>query len=278
MAVPRTTGNRADEIAQQEAGADFSQVNVGGEPVAQPDIDATVRRDGPDVLITPEKLAPSTFTRDVGDFRPSAKDLVAATIFDDPNMLATHESRADLLKRKSERGRLIYYAITPSFASAPAGDRILVKRTTMESAYSCTNCKGLGHTDTLCPTCKGERVEVFHGEMEDTSLPCRSCQVIGYSNDTGVKFASGFVPCTACNSVGWAGGIVIPEVAQTEPCWGTVVSSGPLCVDYFPGDLVQYSRYCGHTNHMKNGDAFTTMREHEVLWHLKELPREHQHR
>lgn len=269
MTEPRNSGNRADEVAEAERGADFSSINRSGEPTPTEDVDVTVERAGRDVVVHPNKRLSEQFRKDVGEFRESAKDVLAAQIFDDPTM--AQSALEDLARRKSERGSLIYYAITSSFAAAPAGDRLVVQRTTMESAYSCGNCKGKGHIEKECPTCRGAKVEIFHGELEDYEKPCRSCQVIGYANDSGKKVACGHVPCDSCNSSGWAGGVVIPEVSQTEPCWGIVVTVGPQCVNYFPGELVQYSRYAGHTNTTKTGEAYTTMRETEILWHLKEL-------
>src|SRR5262249_47811095 len=152
-----------------------------------------------------------------------------------------------------QRGQLVYYAIRPHTAAAMFGDRILVKRDTMESAYSCRHCRGKGHTEEICPTCKGETQENIGGALH----PCRSCQVLGYDRENMVP--RGFVKCEPCLGSGWAGGIVKPEVAQSAPVCGIVVSVGPDCVNLQLGDRVLHSRYAGHGTDTPEGETYQTL-------------------
>lgn len=262
---PSIVGNQADEQGAFNKGADFDAVNTSPMPRPAVELEVAVVSEGKNLVITPIERAIQMQRRGFAAIQESPRHLLDAQLFDDPNMVEAQRAQQSLIARKSERGQLIFYAIRGSALAAAIGDRLIVKRDTMESAYSCRTCKGKGHSEVQCPTCKGAKEENING----TAYPCRSCIVLGYSREGSSP--CGFVKCEACQGAGWAGGVVIPEVAQSEPISGVVVSSGPQCVNFFPGDRVLHSRYSGHTSVTPEGDAFTTMHEHEVLWLLREL-------
>lgn len=256
MAEPKTTGNVADEQHQ-----DFSEANSSAAPPTIDPITVDHERVEDGIILRPEHSA-SKPARGVGDLQEGAREQMAAQIFEDPTMLAPARGQ---IEKRSTRGALVWWAIRPNKAAAMWGDRVLIRRDTMESAYSCRNCKGKGHTDEQCPTCKGEALEKING----SEFPCRTCQVLGYDREQ--KHPSGFVACIACNGSGWAGGIVLPEIAQSAPVSGIVVSIGPECVNLKLGDSVLHSKYAGHTVTTPEGESYTTMHEHEVLWLLRDL-------
>lgn len=261
MSEPKNTGNAADELAQHETGADFESVNRSPAP---PDVPA-IKVHGEyvsamDLLLRQDIRFPNP-SNAPGELQEGAKEQMAAQIFDDPTMITPRGK----IEKRSERGALVWWAIRPKTAAAMWGDRVLIKRDTMESAYSCRNCKGKGHYDLPCPTCKGKCEEITNGEVR----ACRSCQCLGY--DREVKRACGFVLCESCAGSGWAGGIVKPEITQEAPVAGIVVSIGPQCVDLKLGDRVLHSKYAGHTVNTPEGESYTTMHEHEVLWLLRDL-------
>jgi chaperonin GroES len=260
MSEPRE-GNRADELAQHEQGADWSTVGTSSAPVSPlADIDVELSLDQQGNLILSPKRA--TAEGGIGDFRESEKDQLAAQIFDDPAMASRLSGDVERAIA-TDRGRLQFFAYTKHYASACFGDRVMVMRDTMESIYGCRFCKGKGHSEITCPTCKGTRIDI------DGTSDCRSCQVLGY--DREVKHACGYTRCTSCHGAGSAGGIVLPDSVKQSPISGIVVSVGPQCVNLRLGDRVLHSRYAGHTKYAPDGEVFTVMLESEVLELLKEL-------
>ena len=270
MSEPKNTGNAADELAQQEQGADFESVNRSSAPGYVSPIEVTANVEGGHLVVRKTDQPSPDFRRGVGELEESAQDKMAAEIFED-NTMITPYALGHVSKRKSERGALIFYAIRSSIGAAPTGDRILVKRDTLESAYSCRICRGKGHYDFDCPTCKGTGEERTNGVQS----ACRTCKCLGYERASGLGdekwYSCGKVPCEGCRGVGWAGGIIVPDIAQNEPACGIVVTVGPKCIDVFPGDRVLISKYAGHTTKTPEGDQFTIMHEHEVLELLKDL-------
>lgn len=262
MSDPKVSGNSSDELGQHEGGADFENVNRSSFPRDVPDIPVELTKVGRDILVQPTRHDGSRPAQIPGEIEAGLREQLAAAVFDDPNMMVPAAQR-DRIKRRSTRDNLVWYGVRPDDAMSMWGDRILVKRDTLESAYSCRNCKGTGHTEENCPTCKGTGQETFVVEGESTTHSCRNCEVLGYQFET--KYTCGFVPCRSCSGSGWAGGIVIPEVAQSEPIAGIVVSIGPMCVDLTLGDRVLYQKYCGHNFVTPEGVGFTLMHEHEAL-------------
>jgi co-chaperonin GroES (HSP10) len=258
---PKLTGNVSDELGQAERGADFESVNRSSLLQDVEPLRVTVESDGKDLLLRPEHHQGQQLARrGPGNLQQSARDELAAQVFADSSMMHPASQR---IQRKPQRGSLVWYSFRKTMAAAMWGDRILLKQDAMESAYSCRNCKGTGHTDEICPTCKGGHTDI------DGVSSCRSCQVLGYGFEA--KHAAGFVPCGSCAGAGWAGGIVVPEVAQSQPITGIVVSIGPECVDLRLGDRVLHSKYAGHAVTTPEGETFTTMHEHEVLWLLRDI-------
>lgn len=265
MSDPILSGNRAEETAEFENGADFTAINMSAGPLSVEPIEAQVEVSGRDLTIIPTRITPS-MARGVGELRESAKDILAAQLFEDPESMTPY-TQEKIEKAKSSRGSLIFYAIRPNVGAACAGDRVLIKRDTLESTYSCTYCHGKGHSEEICPTCKGEAVEKTNG----IASPCRSCKVLGYDREE--PYCSGRTPCEYCRASGWKGGIVIPDAAKSEPFLGIIVSVGPQTKDSCIGDRVIFSKYAGHTHTTPEGDSFTIMHEHEWLMLLKDLNR-----
>jgi co-chaperonin GroES (HSP10) len=261
MADPKTLGNRADEQGEHESGADFSAINRSPAPEPTDPIHVMVQRDNESLLITEiNRRFENLPTQRRIELQQGPRDLLDAQIFEDPAML---KRVSGAITRKSSRGALIYYAITPETAVGVWGERVIIKQDSQESAYSCRSCRGSGHTEEQCPTCKGSQIDI------DGASPCRSCWVLGYGRD--LKSPCGFIECSVCKGSGWRAGVVIPEVAQTMPITGIVVSVGPECVNLQLGDRVLHSKYSGHTQTTPDGEFYTVMQEHEVLELLKDL-------
>jgi co-chaperonin GroES (HSP10) len=260
MSDPKLTGNRAEEMAEYESGKDFDGISVATPPPDGEVLEVDATKLGDHILITPKRNGTASAYNGPGEVQESEKDQIAAQIFDDPKMNARVSGA---VTRKADRGQLQFYAFRSNMAAAVAGDRVKIKRDTMESIYSCRSCKGLGHGKEVCPTCKGTRIDI------DGKSDCRSCKVLGY--DREVWRSAGFVQCESCRGAGSPAGIVIPESAKSAPISGIIVSCGPWCKLYQLGDHVLHSRYAGHTLVTPDGEEYTTMHEHEVLELLKEL-------
>jgi co-chaperonin GroES (HSP10) len=261
MADPKTSviGNKSDEMGAFEQGADFAGVNHSQVPANGEQVEVHVQHDGKNLVLIPDN--PKAVKRHSPiELQDGPRQMTDAAIFEDPNMLSRVTGD---ITRKSSRGALIFFAVSKHNAIAVWEDRVLIKRDSMESAYSCQSCRGKGHTIEICPTCKGSSIDI------DGQSPCRSCQVLGYGMEA--KRAQGYVQCAACLGSGWAGGIARPEYTQSEPITGIVVSVGPLCVNLQLGDRVLHSRYSGHQQSAPSGEFYTIMHEHEVLELIKEL-------
>ena len=262
MSEPRNSGNAADELAEHERGADFSQVNRSAAPVAIDSIPVEGEFVDDGVLLKMRREVKTS--RAPMELQEGARAELDAQIFEDPSMV--HSEKQNIETRPAGRGALVWWAITDNQAAAMSGDRILVLRDTMESAYSCRECKATGHSEISCPNCKGTKKETSGGTK---GAPCRMCGVLGYEKET--KHSCGFVPCEFCNGSGWDGGIVKPESTQSAPISGIVVSVGPACHLLKVGDRILHSRYAGHNMEQRDGDSYTMMHEHEYLCLLRDL-------
>lgn len=260
MAAPKHIGNAADEQAAHEHGADFEGMNRSAVPESIPAIEVNVNATG-DGLVATRKFANGSMSQSVGEVNEGPLEIINAGIFDDPAM--AKRATGDVM-RKADRGKLQFWAMNGRMAGAAAGDRVNIMRDSMESAYSCRWCKGTGHSEDVCPTCKGDKVGI------DGAAGCRSCKVMGYEKENWRS--AGKVQCEYCRGVGHPAGIVIPESAKTAPVSGVIVSAGPNCKLYQWGDRVLYSRYAGHQLDTPDGETYTTMHEHEIIQLLKELP------
>jgi co-chaperonin GroES (HSP10) len=261
MADPKKIGNAADELGEHLEGKNFGAANKSAMPGEVGPIEVSLLRLNDGLLLTPKRTAQQSLQQTVGDLAAGAKEQLAAAIFEDPAMAKRSSGN---IERRPERGSLQFYAVHGNMAAAVWGERVMIQRDTMESAYSCRYCKGTGHTEEVCPTCKGDKVGI-----DTPEVGCRSCQVLGYERE--VKRACGFVPCQFCLGAGHPAGIVIPESAKSSPISGIVVSCGPRCINLRLGDRVLFSRYSGHELVTPDGECFFTMGETEVLQLLKEI-------
>jgi len=254
-------GNVSDEMGEHESGRTFEGLNRSAAPEAIPHLDVDVSQENGNLRLIPRLENTGSLAQTIGTVQEGPLEQLNAMIFEDPAM---NSRLSGAIERKAERGQLIFYGITPRMTSACFGDRVMVFRDTMESAYSCRYCKGKGHTDEVCATCKGNKVGIDTKESG-----CRSCKVLGYEKE--IWRSSGFVKCAPCNGVGHPAGLVIPDSAKSAPVSGVIVSIGPQCKNLQLGDRVLVSRYAGHTLDTPDGETFITMHESEVLQLLKEL-------
>jgi len=258
-------GNKASEQGAYDEGADFSGINRSElQPMPEP-ITVTVERGEHHVTLIPEKPI-------MGDpeFRESAESITRAQIFDDPQ--ASPATRAELQQRlnvamesilrlneitkRNPREQLCWFRLEGAKQDISCtGDRIIVRQDTTESVYTCRICKGKGHTDETCKRCDGKPDN------------CRDCLCVRWGSET--PYSSGKVRCESCNGNGWSRGIIIPEIAQSVPVTGIVVSVGYDTVLCKLGDRVQFSRYAGQHLTMRN-ETLITMREAEVLNLMRE--------
>ena len=261
--------NRAEELGQVEAGKDVSGINVSGLPVAGPEVEVRPSSDGTDLIL--KQINGHRQSRKALELVHSETDLLAAQLTEDPEMTtfqvpnvgAIEASASRLQKaltRNSNREALVWFGVDSSHLSAALGDRLIVRRDSLESEYICSDCKGKGHTDEVCKLCDGKQ--------QKEGILCKECQIIGW--DSEKVRPSGFSRCLSCRGSGWKNGIIIPEVAQGKPVTGVVVSIGPDTKLLKLGDRVLHSRFSGHTLEMKN-ETYTYMREHEVISLLRDM-------
>lgn len=267
MADPEL-GNRASEQGQYEQGKDFEGINTSTLPVPGPVLEVKVRRHGGDLVM--ERESTSKVGRAL-ELRHSETDLLASQLTEDPEMtgfqvpnvgaIETTPGRLQkALSRNQNREQLIWFGIDSSNLSAALGDRIIVRRDTLESEYICRTCRGKGYGDEVCKLCDGK-------QQKDGQL-CKQCMVLGFEAEK--PHPSGFTRCVTCSGAGWRNGVIVPEVAQGKPVTGVVVSIGPQASLLKLGDRVLHSKYSGHTLEMKS-ETYTFMREAEVISLLRDL-------
>jgi len=261
--------NRADELGMVEGGKDLGVINNGELPESGPLVDVEVQAGSAGTMIIPIR-GEQTVRRSL-ELREKPDSLLMAQMVEDPSTTAfqvpgvgtvqTSGSRLQrAITRNQNREELVWFGIDSHNLSAALGDRIIVRRDTLESEYVCRECKGKGHTDEPCKRCEGtQRV----GGVE-----CSECRVIGFEQEN--PHPCGFVRCGACFGSGWRNGIVIPEVAKGKPVTGVVVSLGPDTKLLKLGDRVLHSQYSGHTLEMK-AETYTYMRESEVISLLRDM-------
>ena len=261
--------NRAEDLGAVEAGKDVSGINVSGLPVSGPEVEVRPSSDGTDLIL--KQIHGHRQSRKALELVHSETDLLAAQLTEDPEMTtfqvpnvgAIEASASRLQKaltRNSNREALVWFGVDSAHLSAALGDRLIVRRDTLESEYVCKECKGKGHTDEVCALCDGKQQK--EGQL------CKNCLVLGFEAEK--PHPAGFTKCVACSGAGWRNGIIIPEVAQGKPVTGVVVSIGPDTKLLKLGDRVLHSKYAGHTLEMKN-ETYTYMREHEVISLLRDL-------
>lgn len=259
--------NRSDELGAVEQGKDLGQVNTSTLPVSGPMLDVKVENRNGNMTIVPMEKRPARRL----DLVESETALLTAQLTEDPEitsftlpgvgMVQTTGSRMQRASsRNQNREELVWFAVDSANLSAALGDRIIVRRDTLESEYVCRSCRGKGHTDETCKLCDGKQ--------QKDGIECRACSVLGYESEK--THPSGFTVCSYCRGSGWKNGIVIPEVAQGKPVTGVVVSLGPATTLLKLGDRVLHSKFSGHTLEMK-AETYTYMRESEVISLLRDL-------
>jgi co-chaperonin GroES (HSP10) len=266
-------GNTATEQGQYENGADFEAINRSRMPSAEGDpIEADVVRVSDGIEITPrERLVPRKFSIEEGP-----RELVKAQMFDEPDVtglelrrvngieVVAKDARVNELSRPREA--LVWYGSHSDYYQAMLGDRILVRKDVLELEDACKQCHGRGYDeDTPCLNCAGsQKVKI---DIEGNQIACPHCIVLGYDREQ--KWSCGRKPCESCRGSGWRAGIIIPEVAESKPITGVVVSVGPECRLLKLGDRVIHSKFAGHELTVSKVDSYVMMGEKEVLSILK---------
>jgi len=266
-------GNRSDEEGAHDSGADFEQLNQSAmpPPMEEPiEVDVVKVEGGIEVVPVHEI---ESFWRALGELEEGPTDLLMAQLVEEPEeyglvkknvngvVVEAREDRLAEIGKRGPRERLVWYRSHPEYMQAMAGDRLLIRKDTLELEDACRSCHGRGYTEEICPLCQGAKTF----ENGDT---CGECLVLGY--DIEKQWSSGRVPCKSCFGSGWRGGVVIPQVAERKPITGIVVSVGPECRLYKLGDRVIHSRFAGHEMSVAKNETFTMMRESEVLSILKQ--------
>lgn len=261
-------GNKANEQAAVEQGADFTELNRSQLPPAGDEIEVVVESQADGIAIRPRADAPAG--RGLGEFQEGPREILRAQMMEEPDttalevngiqVLARAERVAEVAKRPP-REMLIWYGAHPDYYMGMTGDRILVRRDTLELEDACKFCHGLGYLEKWeCTVCRGEQVVIAqNGEVR----ACQACVVLGYDREQ--RYSSGHVPCASCKGSGWRAGVIIPEVAETKPITGIVVSLGPDCKLLKLGDRIIHSRFAGHELTVSKTESFVMMREPEVL-------------
>lgn len=267
-------GNQAEEQGAFEGGVDPAGINRAPLPEGRRavlEVDAERTEDG--MALNPKaEMAGALLT-----LKEGPTSITSAQLLEEPEeyglevrringveVEATAE-RALEIGRRSPREMLVWYGMHREYFGAVLGDRVIVRRDVLESEYSCKACSGRGYEeDAVCPGCGGVQ-EVVKGE---SVVPCPDCAVLGYAKES--QWSSGRVPCSVCRGSGWRGGIIIPAVSQAKPITGIVVSLGPECKVLKLGDRVIHSKYAGHELEVSKSEAFTFMRESEVIGILRQ--------
>jgi co-chaperonin GroES (HSP10) len=171
---------------------------------------------------------------------------------------------------RSPREELVWYGMHPEYYGAASGDRICLRRDVMESQYVCKACSGEGFLEnaSMCLTCSGSARETVRAQQGWVTVPCRSCQVLGYEKQK--PYSCGLERCEKCSGSGWKGGIVIPEQSQSSAVTGVVVSVGPMVTHWKIGDRLVFSRFAGHTLDVSKTESFIWMHEKEPIGILRQ--------
>jgi co-chaperonin GroES (HSP10) len=263
--------NSSELLGQADQGKDLSSLNESTLPPQPEALEVQAKTDGQNLELTPVEIRQTQSLKRRLELEHGANDLLMAQLTEEPETVAftvpnfgeveTSPSRiARAITRNRNREELIWYGVTPADQMACMGDRIMVRQDTLEQEHSCRECKGLGYSEEICEVCRGEQKR-DGGE-------CPACQVLGYDRDR--KWASGRKPCHSCRGTGWRAGIVIPEIAQSKPITGIVVSLGPATNLAKLGDRVLHSKFAGHSLTTGTGETFTVMRESEILSLIRE--------
>jgi co-chaperonin GroES (HSP10)/uncharacterized protein YacL (UPF0231 family) len=275
-------GNQATEQAAFEGGADAESINRSSMPSAEgAPIEADVRQSSDGLEIVPKDWGPHDYGPIQIDEGPH--ELMKAQMMDEPDVtglalrrvngieVVAQESRLAEVNKRAPREMLIWYGAHPDYFMGMTGDRILVRKDVLELEDACKQCHGNGYLEEeKCARCGGEQfapVLDAYNQPTGQTVPCPDCVVLGYDREQ--RWSCGRKKCDACNGSGWRAGIIIPEVAESKPITGVVVSVGPECRLLKLGDRVIHSRFAGHELTVSKTDSYVMMRESEILSILK---------
>lgn len=141
------------------------------------------------------------------------------------------------------------------------GHRILVLEDEFKSGYECRSCGGSGHTDEICPYCKG--TTFYKADPERGA--CRDCEV---GSSDGRK-SLGYRICPECK--GTTGVIIVPDEAKRRPCTGVILSKGKDVIEFEVGSRVLYTNYTGTDFEILGGIKLRIMLDHDVMAEYKKL-------
>lgn len=141
----------------------------------------------------------------------------------------------------------------------PIGLKILIKEDEFKSRYDCSTCGGKGHTNEICPVCKGTKNEIMHDEQlqEDVMRPCRGCTIRGERT-----ISYGYRFCPTCN--GKQGTIILTDDSKKRPTTGVILSIGNKVTEWKIGQHVIYNNYTGTEFHLEQV-VLRVMLEDDVL-------------
>lgn len=256
-------GNASEELGQFEEGKDFQNIGSVTVSTAPEPISVTVTTSPQGTYLIPQQRTTAEFHRELGELEESPASQIMHELTEETHVPVLCESK-ERLAQVTKREHLVWYGIRPNMLGAMNGDRILVEQDTLESEHSCRECKGKGHSEQLCMTCNGTGQD----PQSDLNLPCSSCRVSTFDEER--QYSCGHVPCSSCLGSGWRAGIIIPEIAQSKPVSGVVVSLGPQTQLLRLGDRILHSKYAGNSFTTPEGKTYTMMHESEFLMLLKQ--------
>lgn len=143
-----------------------------------------------------------------------------------------------------------------SLALEATGDQIIVLQDKFRTGYECKTCDGEGYIEGKCGACNGEGIR---GEAL-----CNVCCPKNLLQSGGYRM--GGLICPNCKGMGST--IIAPDIAQRKATSGTIVSIGPECEYFVPGQRVLYSIFAGTEIEFKQKAVVRIMHEHEVMCRL----------
>ena len=164
----------------------------------------------------------------------------------------------EMLRKLNEQDETKWAIIADKMGLRPIADRILIAVDKFKTGYECKTCDGVGHTDEVCPLCKGTKMEKVEKEDADYIGPCRACTV---GTSDGRK-SHGYKLCPSCN--GRESLLIIPEQNQRRPTTGTVLAIGSDVTEFTVGTKVLMNNYTGSPFEIE-GAQLIVCRQHDVL-------------
>jgi co-chaperonin GroES (HSP10) len=274
-------GNASDEQGAFMNGSDTEALNHSQMPSGRQEpieVDAAIDETG--IVLSPKELYEKypLYTIRRGDLEEGPMDVLMATLTEEPDATGlavrrvagadaiTGKKRLSEITRANRNEHLVWYGSHPDYYQAMLGDRILIRKDTLELEDACKKCHGKGYfEDTDCELCHGTQ---FETGPDDSRSPCRACKAMGYGMEGW--WSCGKRLCEGCRASGWRAGVIIPESAQTEAITGIIVSVGPDTKISCIGDRVIHSKFAGHSLKVAKNETFVMMRECEVLSILKQ--------